>query len=109
MPIKDPNKRRAWFRQHYHDLHQSVRDYKENNPCKDCEQYYPYYVMDFDHVKGDKLRNLASMTTYSWEKVLAEIEKCDLVCSNCHRVRTHKRLSLIGGIADTTDLNSVVT
>lgn len=63
----------------------------KNVPCTDCGIKYPSYVMDFDHVRGEKQFNIGSypLTTIPLAK---EIEKCDVVCSNCHRERTHKRL-----------------
>lgn len=60
-------------------------------PCTDCGVSYPSYVMDFDHL-GDKVRGISYMARhYSVEKVLAEIEKCEVVCANCHRERTYHR------------------
>lgn len=50
--------------------------------------------MDFDHVKGNKVSGIAIMVGYktiSMEELLAEMEKCELVCANCHRIRTKKR------------------
>ena len=63
-------------------------------PCLDCKVRYPNYVMDFDHVRGEKSFNLAKAVddNVSVEKLLAEVAKCDIVCSNCHRERTHTRL-----------------
>lgn len=61
-------------------------------PCKDCKKKFPFYVMDYDHVRGIKYKDISKMTERnSWKKILDEIRKCELVCSNCHRVRTHKR------------------
>lgn len=56
----------------------------------DCEVSYPSYVMDFDHVRGIKFKEISQMcrAAFRIEKIPEEIEKCDLVCSNCHRVRT---------------------
>ena len=49
--------------------------------------------MDFDHRdRKTKLTNINRMInyrSYSKEKILEEIEKCDLVCANCHRIRTY--------------------
>lgn len=66
---------------------------KEGRPCADCKVVYPHYVMDFDHVRGEKVKNLSKLvnSTYTWRLVEIEIEKCDLVCSNCHRIRTWNR------------------
>lgn len=65
----------------------------KNVPCLDCKQLYPPYVMDFDHRPGEnKLFGIgAHIASYSDAKLLAEIAKCDIVCSNCHRIRTEVR------------------
>lgn len=60
-------------------------------PCADCEIEYPFYVMDLDHVRGKKLVAVGHIGPCSIEKLLAEIAKCDVVCSNCHRERTFRR------------------
>ncbi len=60
----------------------------KNKPCIDCNIKYPHYVMDFDHIKGNKLINVGR--TRSTLKTLKEIKKCEVVCSNCHRIRTWK-------------------
>jgi hypothetical protein len=64
-------------------------------PCADCGMRYPPYVMDFDHREGEvKLFNVSAWNVHRWVSVsmlLAEIAKCDLVCANCHRERTHQR------------------
>jgi hypothetical protein len=48
--------------------------------------------MDFDHLK-DKEMNLSDMIRrgFGKKKILAEVAKCELVCANCHRLRTFKR------------------
>lgn len=61
-------------------------------PCMDCKRKFPPYVMDFDHREGtDKVANVSLLVTVSWPKMLEEIKKCDIVCANCHRIRTHDR------------------
>lgn len=70
-----------------------LRQLKESNPCTDCGVYYPYFVMDFDH-RGEKEKSGAIsrlIRTAGLNKVLTELEKCDLVCANCHRYRTQNR------------------
>ena len=69
-----------------------VRSLKEK-PCTDCKKVYHYCAMDFDHRPGEKKDfNLNRVKTYSLKKLHAEIAKCDLVCANCHRIRTFKRI-----------------
>jgi len=71
-----------------------VREIKEASPCTDCNQFHRYYVMDFDHVTGTKMNNVATMMNENaaWSRIVAEIDKCELVCANCHRDRTYRRL-----------------
>jgi hypothetical protein len=70
-----------------------MRQAKER-PCADCGQQFPYYVMDFDHLPGKRKHKL-SMSDLAMLKskaaFLEEIDKCDVVCANCHRIRTHQR------------------
>lgn len=70
-----------------------VRELKESNPCQDCGISYPWYVMDFDHVRGEKFDNVSKLlaNAAAKSKIQAEIDKCELVCSNCHRERTFSR------------------
>lgn len=67
----------------------------KDNPCTDCGLKYPYYVMEFDHTSDDKIINVGQIASRGWSiaRLEAEIAKCDLVCANCHRERTHKRLA----------------
>lgn len=67
-----------------------IRDLKDE-PCVDCGHEYPHYVMDFDHVRGEKLFSIgrAYHRSISVDEIIREAAKCDVVCSNCHRERTH--------------------
>ncbi len=60
-------------------------------PCMDCGKKFPSVAMDFDHVHGTKVARISSMWSWSKDRVLGELEKCELVCANCHRGRTCKR------------------
>lgn len=74
---------------------QKSRDYTlaaKKKPCADCGVEYPYYVMDFDHVRGEKAFNIGNAhRRRGYRQIVAEVAKCDIVCSNCHRERTHAR------------------
>lgn len=76
-------------------------------PCMDCEIVYPPYVMDFDHRPGEvKIADINRLVRQSnWKTIEEEILKCDLVCANCHRIRTYNR-SKSGGMVYTEDLKS---
>jgi len=60
-------------------------------PCLDCGGRFKPHQMDFDH--RDPSRKAFNVMTgramlMSTQRVLAEVAKCDIVCANCHRVRT---------------------
>jgi hypothetical protein len=64
---------------------------QKDKPCADCGNKYPREAMDFDHL-GDKEFTISNMkNVVSRERLEAEIAKCDVVCSNCHRTRTKER------------------
>ncbi len=71
-------------------------------PCADCGNTFPPYVMDFDHLRDKKSKKsavgLMAMQEHSMKVILEEIAKCEVVCSNCHRIRTYgpkRRLHVI--------------
>ena len=67
-----------------------VQTIKEQTPCMDCGNRFPYYVMHFDH-KHDKKFHVSQRYGISMEKLKEEMNKCDLVCANCHAERTYQR------------------
>lgn len=108
MPWKDKDKQREAIRKHYYANRQAyidkayrkrdairkwVYDLKENTPCTDCNKRFPYYVIDFDHLK-DKTQTISRLINNgSWIQIKSEVAKCEIVCSNCHRIRTYTRIS----------------
>lgn len=98
---------RDYRRKQRHKRQKLVQSYKAV-PCMDCGVEYPYYVMDFDHRNPEEKEFLIAAAGYgmttngknrglkggggvSEERLLKEMQKCDVVCSNCHRERTHQR------------------
>ena len=69
-----------------------VNDHKDV-PCVDCGIRYPPYVMEFDHRPSEKkLFRISAGINRKKAVLLVEMAKCDIVCANCHRIRTHKPL-----------------
>lgn len=71
----------------------------KSKPCCDCGKTYPPFCMDFDHLeREDKIAAIPVMISgnASKERVLAEIEKTEVVCANCHREREHLRYLQLG-------------
>lgn len=71
-----------------------VQRYKQMFACTDCGVKYHFSQMDFDHIAYDKVDAVARLVNApsSLTKIKAEIRKCELVCSNCHRFRTWTRM-----------------
>jgi formate-dependent nitrite reductase cytochrome c552 subunit len=67
---------------------------KAGVPCADCGGCFAPEAVDFDHVNGEKRFNIGGVASgrgVSLETLQSELMKCELVCANCHRVRTRRR------------------
>lgn len=80
-------------------IREMLRELKEILPCTDCGHKYPHYVMEFDHVRGVKKASVASLTAQRFTLVYRELDKCEIVCANCHRIRTFQRQQNLGTVA----------
>jgi hypothetical protein len=69
------------------------RELKARLPCADCGESFHHAAMHWDHRPGTIKRFDVShmIKSYSRRAILDEIAKCDLVCANCHAVRTYTR------------------
>ena len=111
MPYKDKAKQAAASRRHYErnkttmvvrasrnntktkaKVSVFLETYLQSHPCVDCGEV-DLVVLDFDHVRGEKTANVSDLKAqcYSLKAVQAEVAKCEVRCSNCHRRVTHQR------------------
>ena len=69
-----------------------VDDFK-SRPCVDCGATWPPIAMDLDHAKGEKFRNISALVSqaYRLELIKVKLEKCEVVCACCHRLRFQRR------------------
>lgn len=116
MAFKDAETKRAYQREHYRKnrdrylarkqdcqaivrsrLKQIVLEAK-GSQCRQCLNEFPPWVLQFDHVTGDKQGNVCDMIMdcVSDQKLKLEIAKCEVVCANCHADRTYKRRNNTG-------------
>jgi hypothetical protein len=67
---------------------------RKSRPCADCGRRFPYFIMEFDHRDGaTKEFNIANAVAamVGRKRLLAEMDKCDVVCCVCHRLRSARR------------------
>jgi hypothetical protein len=68
------------------EWHRSLK----TGPCADCGQTFHPVCMQWDHLPGyEKIKPVGRMG--SKQRILEEIKKCELVCANCHALRTYYR------------------
>lgn len=92
---RDMEKYRRWNKER-HDKNNEIYREMKSQPCTDCHNIFPHYIMEFDHVpeRGILKKRIAALVgSRSWNaKTLQdELAKCDLVCANCHKIRTYER------------------
>lgn len=67
-----------------------INEYKLSKGCIDCGYADDPVALDFDHRNPSvKIERVSLMLTYSWRRIVAELDKCDIRCANCHRIKTY--------------------
>lgn len=71
---------------------QRLYAYLSSHPCIDCGEA-DILVLEFDHVRGNKVTSIANLLkrSASWKVIESEIAKCEVRCVNCHRIKTSER------------------
>ena len=67
----------------------------KQQPCQDCGGTFHPWLMELDHREGtNKKAAVANLVSKGCTdaRLLEEMDKCDVVCANCHRMRTYCRL-----------------
>ena len=83
----------AYARERGRERSKLLADMKLARGCADCGYNTHAEALEFDHLH-DKEAEIASLRTCSMDRLLKEIDKCEVVCANCHRVRTASRRSM---------------
>jgi hypothetical protein len=92
------NKDKVFAKSQRHKQEQKLAliEYK-GSKCFDCGLSFPPYVYHFDHRDPlEKSFGIGQRKGHSIYDLKKEVEKCDLVCANCHAVRTHNNHEIIG-------------
>jgi transcription elongation factor Elf1 len=110
MPYKDKEKRLACRRKWYakntssekihvqkrkNEIKRWFQKYKSSSRCIKCGENHPATI-DFHHHSGKKEKNISKMVAdgYSISRIEKELEKCIVLCSNCHRKEHFKNNKL---------------
>ena len=108
MAYKDLETKRAYFREYYTKnrvkhmagvranilkIKKAIDELKVNSGCIDCGYNVSSEALEYDHVSKDKVFEISYAVAHGFKisRIMEEIAKCELVCANCHRVRTAKR------------------
>jgi hypothetical protein len=83
--LKNTNVYKAKANNHRKRNRDYIRNFKKTQKCAECGENR-WYVLDFHHFE-DKKFNVSEMIVKasSLEKIKKEIEKCIILCANCHR------------------------
>lgn len=95
MPYKDKTKLYAAQLAHRNRNKKLLRELLLESACVDCSNN-DIRVLEFDHLpeykKTTEVSRMVCGSTYSWKRIKEEIDKCQIVCANCHKIRTLERL-----------------
>ena len=97
--VDNPYKRKTYakkLKDRYRKAYKELVDPIKDVPCMDCGGRFPPCAMDFDHRDPSiKIFNISAFANQSLttrkDMMLDEIAKCDIVCANCHRIRTNTK------------------
>lgn len=98
--VRTANQQNRWRPEHGNNDRNSVYinrkyawEFRENNPCVKCGESNPI-KLDFDYLDpSKKIKRISKLIhSTSLEKLKTEINKCQILCGNCHRLKTYKQL-----------------
>lgn len=76
-----------------------LMEYFEWHPCVDCGET-DGRVLEFDHLRDKDFNIGNALRDRPWDLILAEMDKCEVVCANCHRRRTARRVGYLRLLLD---------
>lgn len=87
-------KRKQYYKKEVKEKHDKnikiIHEEKLKRGCVCCGYRESPYALDFDHLDPcSKISGVSRMSTRNIQKIKEEIEKCQVLCANCHRIKTH--------------------
>jgi hypothetical protein len=74
-----------------------LNEYKLNKGCQKCGYKDSPYALEFHHRdRKHKFKNVSNIRKSSWKQldnIVEEVKKCDILCSNCHKILTQKEIN----------------
>ena len=72
-----------------------IRKIKLDSGCEICGYNKHHVALDFDHLdRKTKITSVGQMVNFSWKRIQKEINKCRILCANCHRIETYKQIKV---------------
>lgn len=84
-------RQKAWSNRRVRELRRRLNEYKSRHHCGRCG-FVDWRALQFHHRDSDD--KVTEVTTavrrgWAWDRILVEIDKCDLICANCHQIEHH--------------------
>ena len=81
----------------YNKVSNYLNNYKLSKGCRECGYNKSPYALEFHHRdRNSKCNNVSNIRKSSWvqlDNIVKEVKKCDILCSNCHKILTKKEVS----------------
>ena len=81
----------------YNKVSNYLNNYKLSKGCRECGYNKSPYALEFHHRdRNSKCNNVSNIRKSSWaqlDNIVKEVKKCDILCSNCHKILTKNEVS----------------
>jgi|TARA_R100001530_G_scaffold130114_1_gene100832 hypothetical protein len=94
---RNVEKKKIYKKNLYDKVSNYLNDYKLSKGCRECGYKKSPYALEFHHRdRRLKIKNVSNFRKSSWtqlENIVKEVQKCDILCSNCHKILTKKEIN----------------
>lgn len=98
---------KAYLREHYLNNKEYYVEKRRRNYKKYTKDFYSFLsgksckvcgiddirVLEFDHLTDKSFNISAKIGSMPLHNLMREIDKCDILCANCHRIKTAEQLN----------------
>ena len=94
---RNVEKKKIYKKNLYDKVSNYLNEYKLNKGCQECGYNESPYALEFHHRDRQiKTKNVSNFRKSSWtqlDQIVEEVKKCDILCSNCHKILTQKEIN----------------